>query len=325
MTTRTRHTRQIIKASIPSVIACLFLLASATVFAADPAASVVARSDESIYVTRYLPNILKGASGPGEMIFFLYKYLIGLVGIVAVGTIIWAGILRTISASQAKIQQSNQLIRNALKGIVLLFGAQVLFNTINPNIIDIPRIQKALTPQEKFTPTQFLFKNISLPDSTGATTTAITAAQTEQGAINLYGGTHPELAAKIRPCNDCASPGFGGGGTFSIKDGACFGGGCQINKGLISTLNNLQTIADASGIKWRMTEGYPPTVNHMSSCHFDGTCVDIGLTTSATTESVNAFINAAKTAGLNVVNEYGVGSNPQKFDTTTGGHLHVRL
>lgn len=273
-----------------------------------------------LFTPRYLPNILLGAKGPADMIFFLYKYLMGLVGIVAVGVIIYGGVLRTISASQQKVQQSNAMIKNAISGIILLFGAQVLFNTINPNIVDFPRIQEAIRPKEKFVPNVFTGVDIGF-----ATSTEPTGSATAQGAVNLYGGTHPELAAKIKPCNDCASTNFAGGGNFQVKTGACFGAGCQTNKALISALNNLYTKTSASGIQWRMTEGYPPTVNHNSSCHFDGTCVDIGLTGGASAKQVDAFINEAKAAGLNVVNEYSVGANPQHFDTTTGGHLHVRL
>ena len=261
-----------------------------------------------LYTPRYLPPIVQGAQGPGDLVFLIYKYLMGLVGIVAVGTIIWGGILRTTSSDMGKIKASDEYIKNAIKGIILLFGAQVLFNTINPNIIDIQRIQKALQPMEKITPKQF-------------TATSIEFASSSEEA--QQGGANPYLAVKIQPCNDCVAT-FAEA-KFNIKSGACSGTECRINKNLLNTLNNLQTIATAGDIQWRMTEGYPPTVDHMSSCHFDGTCVDIGLTGNATAASVNAFINAARAAGLNVVNEYPVGANSQSFETTTGGHLHVHL
>lgn len=106
-----------------------------------------------LYTPRYLPSsIVQGAQGPGDLVFLVYKYLMGLVGIVAVGVIMYGGVLRTVSASSTKIQQADAYIKNAIKGIVLLFGAQVIFNTINPNIINIDRIQKAIQPKEKITP-----------------------------------------------------------------------------------------------------------------------------------------------------------------------------
>ncbi|AKM78609.1 MAG: hypothetical protein UY31_C0042G0004 [Candidatus Wolfebacteria bacterium GW2011_GWE1_48_7] len=318
------------QAAVIEVVICFALVCVGVLFvpelvnAQSTAAANPGQTGGELYTPRYLPPIVQGAMGPADLVFLIYKYLMGLVGIVAVGVIIYGGVLRTVSADIGKIKQSNEYIKNALKGIVLLFGAQVIFNTINPNIINISRIQSALQPKEKITPRQFTEIGISMTDE-GATSTAITAAQTIQGAVNLYGGAKPELAAKLQSCVDCASPSFGGGGTFIVKQGACFGAGCQTNRNLIAALNVLQTKATAAGLQWRMTEGYPPTVDHMSSCHFNGTCVDIGLMGSITAARVNAFINAARAAGLNVVNEYSVGSNPQSFTTTTGGHLHVRL
>lgn len=144
-----------------------------------------APSGKDLYTPRYMPDILKGAQGPAEMVFLIYKYLMGLVGIVAVGVIIYGGVLRTISADPGRIKVSNEYIKNALKGIVLLFGAQVLFNTINPNIIDIARIQKALQPAEKITPKQFTETGISLSDEESASiygTPEERAAQRQQFA-----------------------------------------------------------------------------------------------------------------------------------------------
>lgn len=313
------------------MLVCFGLIATALLAPSAHAATAAATPagfGGELYTPRYLPSsVTQGAQGPGDLVFLVYKYLMGLVGIVAVGVIMYGGVLRTVSAKSDKIKEADTYIKNAIKGIVLLFGAQVIFNTINPNIINIDRIQKAIQPDKKITPpaafTGTEITGITDEDAT-STATALTAAQTTQGAASLYGGAKPELAAKIRPCVDCASPSFGGGGTFIVKQGACFGAGCQINKDLIGTLNNLQTIASASGIQWRMTEGYPPTVNHISDCHFDGTCVDIALTGLVTARTVNNFINAANAAGLTVVNEYPVGANSQHFDTTTGGHLHVR-
>ena len=116
---------------------------------APPAAAPAAPEANSIYVARYLPDILKGAKGPGDMVFLIYEYLMGLVGIVAVGVIMYGGVLRTMSADPSKVRQSTEYIKNALKGIVLLFGAQVLFNTINPNIVNVERINQILQPSER--------------------------------------------------------------------------------------------------------------------------------------------------------------------------------
>lgn len=132
--------------------------------------AVAAPAGETIYITRYLPDIIKGAKGPAEMVFLFYKYLMGLVGIVAVGVIMYGGVLRTVSASQQKVTQSNAMIKNALSGIILLFGAQVLFNTINPNIIDIGRIQRIIQPKERIVPGVIKLTDITVYDEEGVFT-----------------------------------------------------------------------------------------------------------------------------------------------------------
>ncbi|MEK7075752.1 MAG: hypothetical protein AAB948_03100 [Patescibacteria group bacterium] len=84
---------------------------------------------------------------------------------------------------------------------------------------------------------------------------------------------------------------------------------------------------------WRITEAYPPTVQHISFCHQNGTCADIALQRNLlNADSLSELCKDALAAGLTVVNEY---SNlkyysqnsfcpkPNIFETTTGGHLHV--
>lgn len=134
-----------------ALLGMLLCVGWTTTQAADAVAQP-ASTGNSIYITRYLPDILQEAQGPADMVFLIYRYLMGLVGIVAVGVIMYGGVLRTMSADPSKIRASNEYIKSALKGIVLLFGAQVLFNTINPNIIDIERIQRIIQPSERLVP-----------------------------------------------------------------------------------------------------------------------------------------------------------------------------
>jgi hypothetical protein len=153
-----------------------------------PAASAKPNTENALFTPRYLPNIIQGAKGPADMVFFFYKYLMGLVGIVAVGVIIYAGVLRTVSADVSKIKQANAYIMAALKGIVLLFGAQVLFNTINPNIVDFPRIQEAIRPKEKFTPKEFSWVDVLLPkDATSTSIYGSTAGHITGSSLACYG------------------------------------------------------------------------------------------------------------------------------------------
>lgn len=86
---------------------------------------------------------------------------------------------------------------------------------------------------------------------------------------------------------------------------------------------------------WRVTEAYPPTVKHLSFCHTDGTCVDIGLFASQrNAANLSQLCQDALDVGFTVLNEYSDPAmnssdtncpSPNIFETTTGGNLHLQI
>jgi len=86
---------------------------------------------------------------------------------------------------------------------------------------------------------------------------------------------------------------------------------------------------------WRVTEAYPPTVKHLSFCHTDGTCVDVGLfANQRNAEALSQLCQDALNVGLTVLNEYSDPKmyasdsdcpSPNIFETTTGGNLHLQI
>lgn len=105
--------------------------------------------------------------------------------------------------------------------------------------------------------------------------------------------------------------------------------GNQINAGLAYKLYTAWEASCPSAdncVKWRLTEAYPPTGVHKSTCHYNGKCVDIGLnppTDPTNCSQVDKLIIILKNAGLTVLNEY-VKCNGTQTDLTAGGHLHVQ-
>lgn len=82
---------------------------------------------------------------PVGLIANFYEMAIALSGVLALGMIIYAGIKRIVGASSPKeVSDSNDIIYNALLGIVLLFGAYILLNTINPQLtkLEIPTLSQ---------------------------------------------------------------------------------------------------------------------------------------------------------------------------------------
>ncbi|MCL5666868.1 MAG: pilin [Patescibacteria group bacterium] len=99
---------------------------------------------------------------------------------------------------------------------------------------------------------------------------------------------------------------------------------------LITKLSSLKS----KDPNFRINEAYPPTVTHSDPCHNDGSCADIAYTGTMSSQNLNAFCQKAKDSRLSITNEYynlnytaqqipACGA-AKKYDTTTGGHLHVK-
>ncbi len=82
----------------------------------------------------------------GLSVGFLYNIAMAVVGLVAFGSLVYAGILRTWGAAGSPnlIKEADERIKDTLWGILLLAGAAVIFNTINPRLSDVGVIGKEL-------------------------------------------------------------------------------------------------------------------------------------------------------------------------------------
>lgn len=125
-------------------------------------------------------------------------------------------------------------------------------------------------------------------------------------------------------CSDCVPL------SVPTNGNACSGGGtCTVSQGVESRLQTLVNTATQHGAGgWYVTEAYPPTVPHISSCHQNGTCVDVALTNkSAPCDQVQKFLDAITAAGFSMANEYyncpNTNPAPHQYDTTTGQNVHI--
>lgn len=123
-----------------------------------------------------------------------------------------------------------------------------------------------------------------------------------------------------KACEDCSTI-----REIAIKPGE----GNQVNGSLAYKLTTAWVSSCPTAdncIKWRLTEAYPPSGEHNSTCHYNGKCVDIGLdppTDPTNCGQVERLISILKNAGLNVSNEY-VKCGGKETKKTKGGHLHVQ-
>ena len=82
-----------------------------------------------------------------QYIVALYRFGLGIGLLVAMGIIVWAGILYTVSAgNSSKQEDAKDQITNAVYGIALLMGAYLILYTINPALVSL-----RLTPLQTIT------------------------------------------------------------------------------------------------------------------------------------------------------------------------------
>ena len=77
----------------------------------------------------------------GNIIVVWYKWLVSIIGILAVLVVMWAGILWMSSGGMPEnINTAKELIMGALSGMLLVLGSWVLLNTINPDLVSLKNI-----------------------------------------------------------------------------------------------------------------------------------------------------------------------------------------
>ena len=65
----------------------------------------------------------------------LYKFAVGIAGLLALGMIVAGGVYYTVSAgSSDKQREAKDMITSAVWGVVLLFASYMILNTVNPQI-----------------------------------------------------------------------------------------------------------------------------------------------------------------------------------------------
>lgn len=83
------------------------------------------------------PTTAAGTS-PGAWVANFYQFALLIGGILAFGAIVYGGVLHAVSAGNPSRQsEGKQWIWSALIGLLLLGGAYIILNTVNPNLINL--------------------------------------------------------------------------------------------------------------------------------------------------------------------------------------------
>jgi hypothetical protein len=83
-----------------------------------------------------------------EYIRYIYLFSLGLVGITALGGLVYGGFMYMLSGTITSKDEAKKWIWGAISGLILALAAYLILNTINPDLV---RFELTLpTPEEEW-------------------------------------------------------------------------------------------------------------------------------------------------------------------------------
>lgn len=128
---------------ISIVVACVGIISSQTVYAQLTNEIVLKYPDVS------------SAKGPGDLVNKIYLYVLSIAGALAVARIVYGGLMVVLNqGAAAKLTDAKNIIKEAIIGLLLLVGAFLILNTINPSLtkLDLKGIGSLGTSSSTGTP-----------------------------------------------------------------------------------------------------------------------------------------------------------------------------
>lgn len=203
----------------------------------------------------------------------IFIWIIRVAAILAVLSLVYAGVEYTASGVNETLKNNaKKRIIDTGWGLLGVIGGYFILQLVNPALVnfqlDIPEI------------------NVGgeAPSQPSRVPTSYQPRLTSQRGVVMSD-----------ECNDCGSMSEAG---IPVKADQ----GNDLNKGLIAKLQRVTAELQGKNIPWHVTEGYPPKVEHTSTCHADGTCFDAN-TRGGGVAGLNAFFEAARSAGLDATYE----------------------
>ncbi|MCL4391919.1 pilin [Patescibacteria group bacterium] len=129
----------------------------------------------------------------------LYRFGLGIGGILAVGMIVWGSILISISGSVDKEREGRDFITSALFGLALLFGAYLILNQINPNLVQL------VPPSAPFAPAPAVPGGQMSPDMYASNAANLQTLESAGVGVSSTGGCYDAYNAKCTSLADMPS------------------------------------------------------------------------------------------------------------------------
>lgn len=275
----------------------------------------------------------------GQYIAGVYQYAIGIVGILSAVVLMFGGIIwLTAGGNATQISNAKSWIGASLSGLVIALCSYMILYLVNPDLTVFKPLGISMVKKVEI---QSSTNNISCQwqryicenDWTAADNDnkcsgpSRTEAERSAGIVNVcccqnFGSTAMCKVTAAAPtycgtCSDCVDVKTSG---IFCKENPCL-----VNKDLYAKLTALYALNQ----KWLITEPWPPTVPHADSCHKNGTCVDIALSSQPMSGDICTYVVSLiadlKKAGFTkITNEY-KNCGGTVYGTTTGDNIHISL
>jgi len=209
----------------------------------------------------------------GEYIAGIYKYAIGIVGILAAVVLMIGGVIWVVAGGSATmIGEAKAWIGASLTGLIIALCSYLILYQINPALTVFQPLQIAQVKKEVVPATGACqwSKGATCHSALGYGWKEGTECQGDKGENNLCCCVACVVNIPCKACNNCDDVSKYG---LSCKYGSD-PSGCLLNKDLASKLTN----AGISNLS--ISEPWPPRGTHASGCHLEGTCADLSAPTS---------------------------------------------
>lgn len=118
------------------------MLGAPGVFAQAPSAPATSAAPAAVApvpITLGIPiGNVRQVSGLAEYINLGYRYMVSIVLIAAIIMVVWGGFRYLLgSANIGNVQRGKEIIRDAVVGMLIVIGAFVILNTVNPRTVEL--------------------------------------------------------------------------------------------------------------------------------------------------------------------------------------------
>lgn len=269
---------------------------------------VLAQTQLTLPVAPTVPGSYPASSGPGGFVANLYLFALFISGVLAFGAVVYGGIKYLASAGNPSGQsEGRQWIESALLGLLLLVGAYLILDVVNPALI-----------------------NLTLPTLQPLSISALQGGVGGgSGGVGVAGGNNPNAGR-------CVAPPDGPCSVAQLQN-TCLGGGnaqlaadiCNEESGASAT-NEGDTCADGNKVSIglfqinvsaaHITDANGNVLNCPSAFNHSFTSADVKNPTCAVTNQnlYSQCVAAMQNPAVNIANTCADSNNGNNWQYWTG-------